>query len=92
MMTKAVALKAETQAPAPVSETAAVVTMIERLMTDPSVSVERGNQAFEFYQKVMADQARRAFDAAMADAKAEIPPILKNKTVDFTSQKGGTNY
>jgi hypothetical protein len=92
MMTKAVALKAETQAPAPVSETAAVVTMIERLMTDPSVSVERGNQAFEFYQKVMADQARRAFDAAMADAKAEIPPIIKNKTVDFTSQKGRTNY
>jgi hypothetical protein len=39
-----------------------------------------------------ANQARKAFDAAMADAKAKIPPILKNRKVDFTSQKGRTNY
>lgn len=37
-------------------------------------------------------QARKAFDAAMAAAKAEIPPIIKNRTVDFTSQKGRTHY
>lgn len=37
-------------------------------------------------------QARKAFDAAMAAAKAEIPPIAKNRTVDFTSTKGNTHY
>lgn len=38
------------------------------------------------------DAARRAFEAAMSAAKAEIPTISKNRVVDFTSQKGRTNY
>jgi hypothetical protein len=37
-------------------------------------------------------QARRAFDEAIAAAKAKIKPIIKNRKVDFTSQKGRTNY
>lgn len=69
-----------------------IVSMIERIMTDPDVSVERVNQAFDFYQRVNADAARKAFEAAMALAKAEIPPIFKNRHVDFTSAKGRTNY
>lgn len=43
-------------------------------------------------KELAADQARRAFDNALSAAKAEIPPILKNRQVDFTSQKGRTNY
>jgi len=39
-----------------------------------------------------ANQARKAFDEAMAGAKAEIPTIVKNREVDFTSSKGRTNY
>lgn len=39
-----------------------------------------------------AGQARKAFDEAMAAAKAEIPVIVKNRTVDFTSPKGRTHY
>jgi hypothetical protein len=79
-------------APLPVvSETAVVLAMIERVMTDPNVSMERANQAFDFYQKVQADQARKAFDAAMADAKAEIPPITKNRRVGFDSKKAGAS-
>lgn len=38
------------------------------------------------------NQARRAFDAAIADAKAEIPVITKNREVDFSTQKGRTHY
>lgn len=37
-------------------------------------------------------QARRAFDAAIADAKAEIKPVKKNRKVDFVTQKGRTSY
>lgn len=33
-------------------------------------------------------QARKAFDAAIAAAKAEIPVISKNRTVDFTGKTG----
>lgn len=39
-----------------------------------------------------ANQARKAFDNAMSTAKAEIPVIIKNRVVDFTSQKGRTHY
>lgn len=39
-----------------------------------------------------AGRARKAFDAAIAAAKAEIPVIRKNREVDFTSSKGRTNY
>lgn len=39
-----------------------------------------------------ADEARKAFFAAMADAAAELPAIVKTKLVDFTSAKGRTRY
>lgn len=63
-----------------VTEPAPIFSMIERIMTDPNVSVERVNQAFEFYEKVEANTARKAFDAAVAEAKREIPVIKKNRT------------
>ena len=36
--------------------------------------------------------ARNAFNQAMASAKAEMPVIIKDQTVEFTSKKGRTNY
>jgi hypothetical protein len=38
------------------------------------------------------NQAKKAFDAAVSAAKSEIPVIIKNREVDFTSSKGRTNY
>lgn len=61
-------------------------------------AVEQGAN-IEVLEKLMslqerweAGQARKAFDEAMAAAKAEIPVIAKNRTVDFTSTKGRTHY
>jgi hypothetical protein len=39
-----------------------------------------------------ADEARKAFVAAMAEFKADPPEILKSKHVSFTTQKGKTEY
>lgn len=44
------------------------------------------------HERWEANQARKAFDEAMAAAKAEIPVIMKNREVDFTSPKGRTHY
>lgn len=66
-------------APVPSSETAAIFSMIERVMTDPNISVERVNQAFDFYQRVQADAARKAFLRAKAAFKAAAPTVLKDK-------------
>jgi hypothetical protein len=38
------------------------------------------------------NQARKAFDGAMAAAKSEIPVIMKSRQVDFTTNKGRTRY
>lgn len=58
-----------------------------------------GGSSVEVLEKLMGlqerwekNQARKAFDEAMSAAKAEIPVIMKNREVDFTSQKGRTNY
>jgi hypothetical protein len=59
-------------------ERGAGIDVLERLMT--------------LQERYEANQAKKAYSAAMADAKAEIKPIVKNRKVDFTSQKGRTNY
>lgn len=92
--TTAVAMRsqAQTAVAAPASEADAMLGMLQTIIARPDVTPERVNQAFEFYQRVKQEKAREAFNAAMAEARAEIPPILKNRKVDFTSAKGRTNY
>jgi hypothetical protein len=63
-----------------------------------SQAVERGadvavlEKLMALHERWEANQARKAFDMAIAAAKGEIPPIVRNREVDFTSQKGRTNY
>lgn len=51
------------------------VTVIEKLM--------------DLQERWEKNQAKKAFDDAMASAKAEIPPIIKNRHVGFESRKAG---
>jgi len=55
-------------------------------------SVEVMRQLLDLHERSQAFQARKAFDAAMAAAKAEIPVIVKSNTVDFTTKFGRTHY
>lgn len=66
---------ATTTVAAPQSETGALLSMLQSLVTNESVSIERVNQAFDFYQRVDADRARRAYDAAFSDMQPELPVI-----------------
>ena len=38
------------------------------------------------------NKARKAFDAAIAAFKADVPPIIKDRLVDFTTNRGRTRY
>lgn len=49
-------------------------------------------EGFKLYKEMKAEQSLIAFNNAISDAKAEIPVIIKNREVDFTTQKGRTNY
>lgn len=55
-------------------------------------SIEVVEKLMALHERWEANQARKAFDEAMAAAKAEIPVIFKSRTVDFTSPKGRTHY
>jgi hypothetical protein len=64
--------------PVATSDTAAILGMVERMMFDPAVTPERANQALDFALKLRSEQARMAFDEAVAAAKAEIKPVHRN--------------
>lgn len=65
--------------PAPVvAKSNSMLSMIEQLMLNPDVSIERFNQAFEFYKKVEADAARKEFSADLIAAQAEMEPVRKD--------------
>jgi hypothetical protein len=86
-------IEPQEQTPAPVmSETTALISMIERAAVNPSVDVEKFSRLLELREKAEASFARKAFNSAVALAKRDIGPIVKDKAVDFTTQKGRTNY
>lgn len=73
---------------------AAIMTPMDMLSQALSsgASMEVMEKLFALQERWERNQGRKAFDEAMAAAKAEIPVISKNRTVDFTSPKGRTNY
>ena len=64
--------------------------LVERAMAAGNLELVEKFMALQ--ERWEANQARKAFDAAIASAKAEIKPILKKQEVDFTSSRGRTNY
>ena len=65
--------------------------MLDRAVSSGS-SVETLTQLMVLQERWEANQARKAFDEAMAAVKANMPRIIKTRKVDFTTQKGRTNY
>lgn len=55
-------------------------------------NIELAEKLMGLQERWEKNQARKAFDNAMSEAKSEIPVIIKNREVDFTSPKGRTNY
>ena len=76
-------------APAQVADPLAIVA---RLAENPNVDPDKLVKLYELAERSRTARAKEAFNAAISAAKGEIGPIYKNKTVDFTSQKGRTNY
>ncbi len=67
------------------------MSMIERAV-DKGADVAMIEKLMELAERHDRNLGRRAFDQAIASAKAEFPEIRKNKTVDFSTAKGRTHY
>ncbi len=64
------------------------------IAVEQNASIETIEKLMALQERWEANQARRAFDEAMAAAKAEIPTIAKNRSVGYDNKdgKGSTNY
>jgi hypothetical protein len=87
----ALAKHENTNVAAPVSNAMTPMDMLDRAVSQ-GANIDVLERLMGLQERWEANQARRAFDEAMAFAKAEIPVIAKSKKVDFTTQKGRTNY
>jgi len=100
-MTKANAQR-ERQALAPatpvarIPETRPAAPLTPADMISQAVASGAGIEVIErlaaLHERYQAAEAKRAYIAALAAVKAKLKPIFKGQVVDFTSQKGRTNY
>ena len=68
------------------------LAIIERAARDPAIDIAKLEGLMQLRERMEDRRAKRAFDNAIALAKGEIPAIVKNRAVDFSTQKGRTNY
>lgn len=66
-----------------------------RLLTlaiEKGASIEMMEKLLTLQERHEANEARKAYHVAMAAFKANPPTIIKNKVVDFKTEKGRTSY
>ena len=91
MSAQAIEIQKINEAPAVENSVVTPMTMIDRALAS-NATPETLERLLALQERWEANEARKAFDEALAAAKAEIPVILKNRKVDFTSPKGRTHY
>jgi hypothetical protein len=62
----------------PTSNAGALLNIIERAAFDPNVDISRLEMLFEMQRKVLADEAKIAFEQAMTAAQAEMLPVVRD--------------
>ncbi len=67
------------------------MSVLEQAVRDGS-GVEVLERLLGLQERYAANQARQAFDAAMAALRADLPTIAKSRKVDFTTDTGRTHY
>jgi len=73
---------------APQSETAAIISMIERAARDPQVDIEKMERLFEMQERAMLRHARVAYAEALAAMQPELPVVDRKGKITI-KDKGG---
>lgn len=77
---------AKIQDAAPPAETG-ISSILDKLMANPDLPIERAEQAFNFYLKVQDEHARKEFATAMVAAQAAMKPVRKDADNPQTKSK-----
>jgi hypothetical protein len=70
-------------APPVVSETAAILSVIERAAANPDVDLDKLERLLEMRERVEAQQARKAYYSGMAEMRPALPSIKKEGVIDI---------
>jgi ERF superfamily len=65
--------------------------LIERAI-ESGASVEVMERLLSLQQRWEEGQAKKAYASAIADLRPDLPEIIKNRSVDFTTERGRTHY
>jgi len=68
-----------------VSETTALVSVIERAARDPNIDIDKMERLLVMQEKIFARNAKADFNAAMAECQAEMPRIYPRSKNDQTN-------
>lgn len=68
-------VRQETKLPEPRDESAAVLSMIARAASDPSIDIDKMERLMQMQERAIQRQAQTAFDEAMAAMQPELPSI-----------------
>lgn len=71
----------------PVSESAAIIQVIERAAMNPQVDMDKMERLLEMQQRIVARNAQAEFAAALADMQAELPVIKERGKNTNTGSK-----
>lgn len=69
-----------------------MVQLIERLVMSPDVPLDKLEKMLDMQERMEERAARKAYDQAMADAKSEIRPIVKDGRVNYTKDGKTVDY
>ncbi len=69
------------------SETAAVLSMIERLAREPSVDIDRVERMMNLHRDMRREQAFSEFNVAMARIKSELPQVVRDAENSHTKSR-----
>ena len=61
-----------------VAGSAAIIQVIERAASDPTVDIEKMERLLEMHERILNRNAEQAFNEAMKTAQEEMPSVLRN--------------
>ncbi len=71
------------------SDASALMVLIDRMISNPDVDIDRIEKMLELKERWDANEARKAYVAAMSAFKADPPTIIKDRHVEYTSDRTG---
>jgi len=77
--------------PAPATEAAAIISMIERAARDPNVDITKFERLFDMQEKAEKRRAQLAFNVAMKNAQAEMEPVARRARNTQTNSNYATH-